>query len=112
MLAETREPVIAEITRDVDDALRDLRPLARTYRHPGVPLLTTVELENVRKASPNGPKREGAIPIPGFGGYSPAGVFRTVAERACGVPKVAFRLQIAVSCDADPSFDTPQVGTS
>jgi hypothetical protein len=24
------------------------------------------------------------------------------------VPKIAFRLQIAVSCDADPSFDTPQ----
>jgi hypothetical protein len=25
------------------------------------------------------------------------------------VPKIAFRLQIAVSCDADPSFDTSHV---
>jgi len=24
------------------------------------------------------------------------------------VPKIAFRLQVAVSCDADASFDTPQ----
>src|SRR6266508_697141 len=34
-------------------------------------------------------------------------VYEKAFLEACGVPKVAFRLQIAVSCDADPSFDAP-----
>ena len=66
----------------MEDALRDLRPLEKTYEHEGSPLLTTVELSDVKEASPRGPTRSGSFSYPGFSGYSPAGVFRTVVERA------------------------------
>jgi hypothetical protein len=82
MLAQTRGQVIADITCDVEDALRHLRPLRNVYRHSPTPLLTTVELEDVRAASELGPVRRGSISSPGFSGYSPAGVFRKVVERA------------------------------
>jgi hypothetical protein len=39
MLAQTREDVIAEMSHDVETALRALRPLDRVYAHPGTPLL-------------------------------------------------------------------------
>jgi hypothetical protein len=82
LLAETREQVLSEIGQDIESSLRELRPLKRVYRHPGTPLVTTVELEDVQEASPLGPARQGTISYPGFSGYSPAGVFRTVVERA------------------------------
>jgi hypothetical protein len=82
MLAMTREEILAHITRDVEDSLRDLSPLNRVYRHPGTPLLTRVELDDVQQAADVGPVRTGTISGPGFSGYSPAGVFRTVVERA------------------------------
>ena len=37
MLAQTGEQVIAEITRDVEDALRNLRSLDKVYPHPETP---------------------------------------------------------------------------
>jgi len=82
MLARTREEVIAQISHDVEAALRELRPLGKVYRHHGTPLLTTVELNDVQPAPDLGPARRGTISYPGFGGYSPAGVFATIVERA------------------------------
>ncbi len=84
MIAQTREAVIAEITLDVENSLQNLQPLTKTYRHAGTPLLTTIELDDVVQAqAPQlGPVRRGTITVPGFSGYSPAGVFRTVVERA------------------------------
>jgi hypothetical protein len=82
MLAQTREQVLAAITNDVEVALRGLQSLKKLYRHSGTPLLTTVELDDVRPGPEVGPVRSGAISTPGFGGYSPAGVFRTIVERA------------------------------
>jgi hypothetical protein len=82
MLAETREHVIDAISGDVEVALRKLRPLDKEYAHPGTPLRTTVELDDVGPADPRGPRRRGVISHPGFGGYSPADVFKTIVERA------------------------------
>jgi hypothetical protein len=82
MLDRTREVVLAEITRDVVRSLAKLQPLSKAYRHPATPLLTTVELDGVWPASAAGPQRFGALSYPGFGGYSPAGVLRTIVERA------------------------------
>ncbi len=82
MLAQTHEVVVAEITGDVEDSLRQLRPLTKQYRHAGTPLLTTVQLEHVRLAPTRGPERRGTFSYPGFSGYSPAGVFRKVVEKA------------------------------
>lgn len=82
MLARTREDVMAEITRDVEDALRELHPLNKEYRHPGTPLLTTVELDDVRPAPARGAQRHATFSYPGFSGYSPAGVFGTIVKRA------------------------------
>jgi hypothetical protein len=82
MLAQTREDVLTEITRDIEESLRDLRPLNKVYRHAGTPLLTTVELDEVARAPEVGPLRRGTIGYPGFGGYSPAGVFRTIVDRS------------------------------
>ena len=81
-LDRTREQVLAEIIPDVENSLRELRPLEKVYAHEGTPLLTTVELEDVKEPSSRGPTRHGQISFPGFSGYSPAGVFRTIAERA------------------------------
>jgi hypothetical protein len=81
-LDKTREDVFAKIIQDVKGALHDLRPLDEVYAHEGTPLLTTVELEDVAAASPSGPIRNGSFSYPGLSGYSPAGVFRTVVERA------------------------------
>ena len=39
MLEQTGATVMAEIRDDVEDALRDLRPLAKSYRHPGTPMI-------------------------------------------------------------------------
>jgi hypothetical protein len=44
--------------------------------------VTTVKLENVHAASPVGPARHGTLGWPGFGGYSPAGVFAKIVDRA------------------------------
>jgi hypothetical protein len=82
LLAETREQVLPNIAQDVESSLRELSPLKKVYRHPGTPLVTSVELEDVQEASPLGPARPGTISYPGFSGYSPAGVFRTIVERA------------------------------
>lgn len=82
MLDETGAAVLAQITSDVEDALAGLRSLAKTYRHEGAPLLTTVKLDDVEQAPGNGPLRRGTISYPGFGGYSPAGVFRRTVERS------------------------------
>jgi hypothetical protein len=97
MLAQTREVVVAAIARDVEDALRDMRPLAKEYRHPGTPLLTTVELEDVRLPPALGPQRGGSYSYPGFSG-SPAGVFRKVVQRA--LRKAERRQTEGVSADA------------
>ena len=82
MLAQSREAVIADISRDVEDALRKLEPLCKVYRHAGTSLLTTVELDDVRMASELGPTRNGTFSYPGFGGYSPSGVFRKIVRRS------------------------------
>jgi hypothetical protein len=82
MLEQSAPDVLSEIRADVQSSLEALRPLERTYRHADNPLLTTVSLTNVRAAPAAGPVRTGAISYPGFGGYSPAGVFRDVAFRA------------------------------
>ena len=78
----TREEVFEEIRYDVESALAELRPLDKVYRHPGTPLLTTVEIEDVERSPGHGPVRYGSYSYPGFSGYSPAGVFRTIVERA------------------------------
>jgi len=82
MLAQTRKQVIAAISHDVEASLRELRPLSKIYRHPGTPLLTAVELDEVQPAPDLGPARRGSISYPGFSGYSPSEVFRTIVERA------------------------------
>ena len=81
-LGETGEEVLAEIREDVQDALAELLPLAKTYRHGDTPLVTTVEIEDVRRSSEEGPARRGSFSQPGFSGYSPAGVFRKIVRRA------------------------------
>jgi hypothetical protein len=81
-LAQTREQVVTEITRDVESALRDLRPLNEVYAHADTRLMTSVELDDVEPASPEGPARRGTFSYPGFSGYSPGGVFRKVVDRA------------------------------
>jgi hypothetical protein len=76
-LKATQEEVLAQISRDAERAARALRPLEEMYRHPGTRLVTTVELADVRRASPDGPEdRYGSYSYPGFSGYSPEGVFR------------------------------------
>jgi hypothetical protein len=82
ILAQTRTEVIAAIQHDVDASLRELQPMSKTYRHGESSLLTTVELANVRRAVNRGPVRSGSFSYPGFSGYSPAGVFRTIVQRA------------------------------
>jgi hypothetical protein len=82
MLDETAGAVLAQITRDVERALAGLHSFAKTYRHDGTPLLTTVELDDVEEAPDDGPLRRGTIGYPGFSGYSPAGVFRRTVERS------------------------------
>ena len=82
MMERAPKDVLPQIARDVEDALRNLRPLALTYAHPDTALTTTVEIEDVREASTEGPARWTTIAVPGFSGYSPAGVFRTIVERA------------------------------
>jgi hypothetical protein len=82
MLDETGDAVLAEITRDVEDALNALRSFTKAYRHLGTPLLTTVELDDVERAPDAGPLRRGTIGYPGFSRYSPAGVFRRTVERS------------------------------
>lgn len=81
-LEQTGEEVFEEIRSDVASALADLRPLDKVYPHPGTPLLTAVTIEDVTEGSEEGPARNGSLSYPGFGGYSPAGVFRTIVERA------------------------------
>jgi hypothetical protein len=81
-LEQTADQVFAEIREDVQNALSDLQPLSKIYRHGTTPLLTTVEIENVERSSEQGPARRGSFSYPGLSGYSPAGVFRTVVERA------------------------------
>ena len=82
MLAQTRAEVMAEIRADVEAALTELRPLNKVYTHHGTALITTVVLDQVRAASKRGPQRSGSISYPGFSGYSPTGVFRTIVDRA------------------------------
>jgi len=82
MLAGTHDDVLAAITRDVRDHLTRLQPLDRQYPHGGTPLLTSLQLTDVREAPAIGPTRTGTLSSPGFSGYSPAGVFATVVDRA------------------------------
>ena len=62
-------------------SLRELKPLSKHYRHPRTPLLTTVELHDVQPAIDAGPARAGSFSYPGFSGYSPVGVFKTIVRR-------------------------------
>jgi hypothetical protein len=98
MLMQTREGVLAEITRDVERSIRVHRPLKVEYRHPGTPLLTSVELDDVRPAPGVGPQRIGRYSCPGFSGYSPAGVFGTILNRA--LKKARKRQTLGVSAAA------------
>jgi hypothetical protein len=82
MLERTGGTVLAEINSDFEDALRDLRPIDKSYHHPGTPMITTVTLDNVRSALDAGPARNGSFSPPGFSGYSPAGVFGKIVGRA------------------------------
>jgi hypothetical protein len=82
MLRRTHDNVLAAIARDVGDHLERLQPLDGEYRHEGTPLVTIVELTDVQEAAAIGPTRAGSISAPGFSGYSPAGVFATVVDRA------------------------------
>lgn len=52
------------------------------YRHPGAPLVTTVEIDDVQRAALQGPRRHASFSYPGFSGYSPAGVFAKVVKNA------------------------------
>jgi hypothetical protein len=81
-LEQTQEEVLAQISCDAEEALRALRPLVESYRHPGTSLLTKVEIEEVQPASPLGPARTGSCSYPGFSGYSPAGVFKKKLDAA------------------------------
>lgn len=82
-LEQTGEEVFAEISEDVHVALSELRPFEKVYRHGDTPLVTTVEIEDVRgSSSPKGPVRFGSLSYPGFSGYSPGGVFGRIVERA------------------------------
>jgi len=83
MLAQTGEEVLAEIREDVRTALHELQPLNKEYPHSGTSLVTAVVLDEVQQSSNNGPARSGSISSPGFGGYSPAGIFRTIVGAAC-----------------------------
>jgi hypothetical protein len=91
MLRRTHDDVLTAITKDVEEHLRALRPLDGEYRHEGTPILTTVKVEDVHAAPACGAIREGGIGYPGFGGYSPAGVFTTIFGRA---KKKASRRQV------------------
>jgi hypothetical protein len=82
MIDETHAVVLAEVTHDVEEALRTLQPLAKTYPHPGTPLVTSVQLDDVQPAPEGGPMRTGTISNPGFSGYSPAGVFKKTVEKS------------------------------
>jgi hypothetical protein len=82
MIELTHDDVLSVIESDVQDHLRRLQPLKRQYVHEGTPLVTSVELTDVRVAPAVGPNRVGTISHPGFGGYSPAGVFASVVDRA------------------------------
>jgi cell division protein ZapA (FtsZ GTPase activity inhibitor) len=55
MIATTREAVITEITDDVKESLRHLKPLTKTYRHERTALVTTIELYDVAQARQLGP---------------------------------------------------------
>jgi hypothetical protein len=81
MIAATHEQVLEAIRAGVDEHLLELRPFSQTYEHPGTPLVTTVELSDVHATSDAGPARHGTLGWPGFGGYSPAGVFAKVVRR-------------------------------
>jgi hypothetical protein len=82
MLESTRAAVIADIARDVEDALGELRPLEAEYRHAATSMVTKLEVTNVRSAAAIGPMRHGTFSYPGFSGYLPAGIFRKIVERA------------------------------
>ncbi len=82
MLKCTHDDVLAAVAYDVGNHLRRLQPLHGEYRHEGTPLITTVQLTDVKEASAIGPTRAGSLSAPGFSGYSPAGVFATVVDRA------------------------------
>ena len=82
MLKRTHDNVLAAIASDVRDHLKRLQPLDREYRHGRTPLITAVHLTDVQKAPAVGPTRAGTFSAPGFAGYSPAGVFATVVDRA------------------------------
>jgi hypothetical protein len=82
MLAQTRDVVIGEIARDVEAALGALESLSKVYPHPGTPMTTAVELDDVKLAPDIGPIRQGSISVPGFSGYSPTGVFGKIVDRS------------------------------
>jgi hypothetical protein len=81
MLEQTGATVMAEIRGDVEDALRDLHPIVKSYAHPETPMSTTVTISDVRLPPDAGPQRGGTFSYPGFSGYSPVGVFRRIVER-------------------------------
>jgi hypothetical protein len=82
IIEQTRKAVIAEIQHDVEAALRELEPLSKTYQHGETQPLTTVELDNVRRADHPWPVRNGSLGPPGLSGYSPVGVFHRTVEKA------------------------------
>jgi hypothetical protein len=98
MFEQTGENVIATITHDIEDSLKNLVPRTEEYTHPGTPLVTRVELEDVQRAPPMGPQRHGSYSYPGFSGYSPAGVFAKVVKNA--LRKARRRQAQGVTADA------------
>lgn len=78
-LARTQVRVLGEIFADFGAALDASAAYQKTYVHEGVDLETDLELRLVR-AGTDRPARLVSIALPGFGGYSPAGMLRRIIE--------------------------------
>lgn len=78
-LAKTQVGVLGEILTDFAAAIDASTVYRKTYVHEGVGLETDLELHVVR-ASGDAPARLVTISLPGFGGYSPAGMLRRIVE--------------------------------
>jgi hypothetical protein len=78
-LAKTRVTVLGEIFHDFAAALDASAAYRKAYVHEGVGLETHVEVHVVR-AGGDAPARLVSFSLPGFGGYSPAGILRRIVE--------------------------------